>query len=518
MIFQVPRRCLHKVADTYYSFAALDRVMPWPTALAGQIAQTLGEPTLSDPLTRLLLDQGVFSQSDPKDDLFPLTQVGENGWCNSHRGQSLAATTSRPVTVLDGLSWNELAHLPHSGALLYLGDRGGGFWAGRTMTEDGKIPCARCLILRYLSGRQASPVLYQALLGGATVAFESQPPEIDLSSPRLLCWSSKGVDEVKEVLPLPDCPRCLERSSLRTLSVDLFSPITRISSQGKNHSARLGQLIWLCQSETVGQGGAFDDDLERGRARAVNEALERYAAHFLPPTSSSTGVRFDSSEGSRLFSPRAALLREPGSISTGLACRQSEEAAISDGLHEVCERDALARFWLALQDRNCQVARLEELSADGLALELWQLESYHQPTLLCLGLTKQGVVTGSACGAEARDKAIAECLQNAAYLAATPERGFSDLPESFEDHLRCYWTGRYRLPELGPFQVEQLTPRPLPGPVFHCDLTPPDLQRLEVHAVRVQVPGLLALPMSHYDWPSILGKSRRPPKQPHPFG
>ncbi len=517
MFFQVPRRRLQKVADAFYSFAALDRVMPWPAKLTEQVAEALCEPSLSNPLSKLLLDQGVLSQNDPEDELFPLTRFGESRWANSRHGQSLAESTAQSVTVLDGLSWSELRRLPEGG-LIYLGDQGGGFWAGRTLTDDGKIPCARCLMIRYLSGRQASPLLYRALLEGATVAFEHTLPKLDLSSPKVISWSPKGLIEVDEVLPLPDCPDCLTQSRVRTLSVNPFSPVPRLTSQEANHSARLGQLIWLCGCETVGHGGAHDDDFERGRARAVNEALERYAAHFLPPEAKGGEVVFQSSKGPCPFRLQAALLREPGSLSTGLACRDSLEEAVSDGLSEVCERDALARFWLDLQERHCSLVKLETRSVNGLELEIWQVDSYHQPTVLCIGRTETGIVTGSACGPDPRAKALTECLQNATYLASTSERGLSVPPESFEEHMRAYWTGRYRLPSLQPYQVERLTPRPLPAAVYYRDLTPPDLQRLQRHAVRVLVPGLLLLPMSHHDWPAILGKTRKPPAQPHPFG
>jgi hypothetical protein len=41
-----------------------------------------------------------------------------------------------------------------------------------------------------------------------------------------------------------------------------------------------------------------------------------------------------------------------------------------------------------------------------------------------------------------------------------------------------------------------------------------------VHAVRVQVPGLLHLPLAHSDWPTVLEEAQwqgRGPSLPHPF-
>jgi hypothetical protein len=287
-------------------------------------------------------------------------------------------------------------------------------------------------------------------------------------------------------------------------------------------------MLWLAGEETVGRGGAHDQDERRGRARAISEALERYAAHFTPATAEAEGIPFHNELGeAKLFSRRRTLLTEPGSLSTGLACRDNLQDAIADGLAEVCERDALARFWLGLQQGRGTVRKLSQASARvrGLdfALQHYQLDSYHQPTVLCVGRAGDArVVTGAACGSleAASVKALAECLQNAAYLDVYVLDG-QDPPESFEDHLGLYWYGKREFPDLRPYEVEHLEARPLPAPAYHCQLTTPDLVLLGIHAVRVQVPGLLHLPMSHHDWTQMLRDAgcpqTSPPANPHPF-
>ncbi len=520
MLFHLPRRRPHQIGKTWLSFASLTRTMPWPQALHGELKKALNGEAISPALEQLLIQQKVLAEQPPEDVFFPLTEIKRGCWANSSYGRTLLSeNVGGPQIVLDALNWADLQHLPLKGALLYLGDAGGGFWASETARKDGSIPCPRCLMLRYLAGRQASPDLYLALRQGATVGFELSKFALDFQDQGLLCFGPHSRQQIERVLPLPDCQACLNRSSSQPLTFGPFSPISKLSSDGSRHAARLCQTLWLCDTETVGQGGSYDVSPERGQARAVNEALERYAAHFLPDPAESEGVRFQSSEGTRLFSLQSALLREPGSVSTGLACRETLELAISDGLDEVCERDALARFWLDLQEKKCQVVLLKRHSQDGLELELWQLDSFHQPTVLCLGRRSgQGAVTGSACGTHSVEKALSECLQNAAYLEAVPADALCDPPESFEHHLRLYWTGRHQFPDLAPFQVESLKPQPLPSPIFHCDLTPPDLKLTGRRAVRVQVPGLLYLPMSHHDWPAVLKTARHPPQLPHPFG
>jgi hypothetical protein len=361
-------------------------------------------------------------------------------------------------------------------------------------------------------------------------------------------WTGLEPATAEEVLALPDCPDCLRQSSVRSLTPGPFSPVTRVVSLPPRFGAQLPEMLWLCGQETVGAGGAYDEDPERGEKRALHEALERYAAHFTPLPASPRGVLFQSSAGGRWLSRKRALLTEPGSISTGLACRETLQDAIADALREVCERDALARFWLSLQSGECGLRKLEGAAgaeqvggsqqlAGGqpagsdqqvggghqqVALQAYQLDSYLHPTVLCVGRTGAGqVTTGTACGplSEALRKALAECLQNVFYLR-TYCRQANDPPLSFADHAGLYWLALRQFPDLDPLCTDAVPVRRLPPCVLHCDLTPPDLRLLGLHAVRVQVPGLLHLPMRHQDWPELLsecGSSLSPPELPHPF-
>ncbi len=283
MIFHVPRRRPHLVGDRWLSFASLTRAMTWPDGLHQELQQALNGNPVSPALQKLLLHQKVFTESPTEDLFFPLAQITKGRWTNSHLGHSILKQRSEQVvTVLDPLSWSDIQSLPNTGAFLYLGDAGGGFWASQTSSKDGLLPCPRCLILRYLAGRQATPDLYRALREGATVGWETVPADFHIQDSGLLTFGPEGHRFIDRVLPLPDCPACLERSQSQPLTFGPFSPVTKLTTEGHQHSARLCQTLWLCDTETVGHGGSYDTSPERGVARAVNEALERYAAHFVP--------------------------------------------------------------------------------------------------------------------------------------------------------------------------------------------------------------------------------------------
>lgn len=524
-----PRRQVHAIGTEFVSFPILTRSFVWPPALAQQLQAAQKGAALPPEVEETLREHLILRQRDPDDQIFPLREVRPGGWANSTRGQAIVEGSSQAMTVLDALSWSDLSNLPGDGAYLYLGDGHGGFYASETRSRDGKIPCPRCLTLRYLAGRKALPKLYQALQEGATVAFAQPEQEKAALQTSGLTLFGAAAQSVEAVLPLADCPTCLDRSRVREFEAHPMAPVISEISLGDNHAAHLPQMLWLTGHDTVGSGGAFDPDAGRGRARARNEALERYAAHFLPTDCDSEGLPFqtwDEPSSTHSFSLRRTLLSEPGSLSTGLACRESLDEAVADGLQEVCERDALARFWLGLEGGGARFAVLGEWSEEGLTVTHYLLDSYHHPTVLCLARTDAGqIASGSACGPleQARAKAQAECLQNVAYLRTYAPAQPADPPESFLDHAALYWHGLRELPDLEegpPLSPHGLPARPLPAAVFYRDLTPPDLALTGLHAVRVVVPGLLVVPMSHLDWPSVLAEadcSQAPPQTPHPF-
>lgn len=508
----------------FVSFSILTRSFTWPQPLVEPLKSAQGGGAVGPEVEKVLREHLILRQRDPDDQLFPLQQTRPDGWTNSTRGQAILERNEGPMAVLDALCWSDLAKLPSHGAFLYLGDGHGGFYASETRSADGKIPCARCLTLRYLSGRKALPKLRLALDSGARVAFAQPEQENDALEQSGLTLFGSSSEAVDEVLPLADCALCLERSQVRSLEVHLMSPVTSQISLGENHAAHLPQMLWLTGQDTVGSGGAFDADPARGRERALNEALERYAAHFPPTAVPSQGVPFQAWRGEhpdRHFSLKATYLTEPGSLSTGLACRHSLGNAIEDGLREVCERDALARFWLQAEKGEARALPLGEQRVEDLMIRHYQLDSYHLPTVLCLAWTAQGnLASGSACGPleQARAKAESECLQNVAYLRTyAPERPV-EAPESFLHHAALYWHGHREFPEIA--EAPSMTVRPVPAPVYYRELTPPDLALTGRHAVRVQVPGMLVVPMSHADWSTLLeeaGHDAEPPATPHPF-
>lgn len=472
----------------------------------------------------LLRGSQILIDESDAESIFPLAETRPRGWTNSARGARMLETLQGEWTVLDALSRQDLEAMPKRGGLHYLGDAFGGFRVTRTGTSDGRIPCPRCLTLRYLSGRGAHPSLYKAYRSGARVAFPQRDnQDFPCDEGPVQAYGEDSL-EADQVLPLPDCADCLRTAKPRSLQPGVFSPVSRLISLGSNHAAHLPEMLWLSGEERVGSGGCHDDDPQRGQSRAINEALERYAAHFTPVGARPEGIPFQSEGGERLFSHKRALLTEPGSLSTGLACHRDLGQAIEHGLAEVCERDALARFWLSLCTGDCRVVELEGWRDERLTVRRFALESYRFPTVLCLGQTDGGnTVTASAAGLLplALEKALAECRQNEAYLRTYVEASPTDPPQTFEEHISLYWHGLRKFPDLNPYVVESVETLPLPAPVYHCELTPPDIALLGLHAVRVQVPGLLHLPMAHEDWPTVLEEAgcsdTPPPSQPHPF-
>lgn len=506
-------------------FAGLRRSFVLPPEMATAVKSHISGAPIARAWTEMMLSQEILIESSGEE-LFALSELRQDGWTNSGSGASFLSKTEGAMTVLDALSLEDLQALPKGGALLYVGDAFGGFRAYQTSTSDGRIPCSRCLVLRYLAGRGAHQFLYRALKRGARIAF---PPGQAFSWPasegcavEIFGEETAGFDEV---LPLPDCLACLARARRRDLKPGIFSPLRSLVSRGEHHAASLPQMLWLAGEETVGSGGCYDSDPERGQIRAAHEALERYAAHFTPVPDQGDDISFASASGPGYFSRKRTLLTEPGSLSTGLACHVSLESAIEHALAEVCERDALARFWLSLTQGRARLHELEPGQDNTLRVRRFLLESHYLPTVLCLGQTPNGnTVTGTAAGhlPEAAEKATDECRQNAAFLSANAELDPADPPTTFAEHLSLYWHNRRRIPDLEPFLVpEAFAPSALPAPVYHCELTPPDLALLGLHAVRVQVPGLLHLPMSHQDWPTVLREANWPdsvaPAQPHPF-
>lgn len=483
-----PRRRPHVVGEKLVSFPTLRKEFVWPAAVAPAIKEALA---LDDPgvlpsaVLELLRSQGVVVE------------------------ESESILGAFPGFTLTSLSLDDL---PESGPFLFPGDPQGGFYARHT--GAGTIPCPRCLMRRYLAGRQAGSLLYQAVQEGADVQFEpcSDLAELSFDGEQVVFFGARP-GQVWEVLPVPDCQVCASRLgefSEKALEVGPFSPLTRSWVSERGHTVQLPAMQWLVGEETVGGGSAWSPDPETARLKANHEALERYSAHFRPQD-----MHFVNREGERrLFPVARPILTEPGSVSTGLACRLSLEDAVRDGLREVCERDALAHFWLKAEagEPSCKLlGKVGEVT-------LLCLPSFEWPTVVAMGADGQGrLFFGSACGEleDAKDKAVQECRQNQDLLSEKPREAVPTEPDSFWEHALYYWGRPELFPELS--YLTESTVTPLSESVWWLELTPPDLRRLGYHAVRVHVPGLLYTPMSHRDWPTLLQGRHKPPQRPHPF-
>lgn len=498
------------------SLSQLDAFFHWPDDDLAHLlkpalkAQDPGK--LPPPVIAFLREKKVIVERGT-DSHFPLRETEPGIFANSVRAAEAAKALppGKPLTVIDSLCRQEIDSLPREGSLLYLGDRQGGFYAPETATPA--IPCSRCLLIRYVSNRQGSSALYDLLQGGQRQAFPLSE-EFDFDS--LLRVNSEST-----ILPLPTCRECLDsfQEWPSEISPGPFSALSSLQVSNRKTSVTLPQMLWLAGVPTVGFGSSWDRDLDSGRVRAVHEALERYSAHFVPPRFGAEGVLYTSKNSTKLFSRRQTYLTDPGAVSNGLACRRTLAEAVEDGLKEVCERDALARFWLRACREEPSAAFLGSESTKEATLEYFQLDSYLYPTVLAVGQTSEGSrFLGSSCSPleQAREKARREALQIKSFLSQS-RLEVTDDPKSFAQHGMLYW----KKPELFP-QIEngKVDVRPLEQNVYHCDLTSSDLRRCGYIIVRVIVSGLLSIPQAHQDWLDVLEEAHSqeaPPTLPHPF-
>lgn len=400
------------------------------------------------------------------------------------------------------------------------GDAHGGFYAPKR--EVGERPCNGCLIRRYLAGRQASVELHTLLEQGLTLHFQStDKPELEALKRAQLktgcVVSFSGGEFIEETpLPVPGCPHCWQLEwTIRELQAGSFQPIRKCSSKGVLQVAQLPQLIWLCGYETVGGGAGWHEDPELARLKAKHEALERYAAHFELSDPVEVNRLGDTREGST----ERTYLTRPGSVSTGLACRRTLDEALNDGVKEVCERDALARFWLAIDSGREVGETLDVIREADHEVELLAVPSRGWPTVVALGKSSEGRrFFGSACAdlETAKAKALAEARHNLSSLTGANLEPCTRMPESFQDHALYYWNR----PELFPTwarQSEHKVTRLDQSEVWWTDITPPDIRLLQRFVVRVQVENCLYTPSAHSDWGEILDPGLEPPSRPHPF-
>lgn len=235
------------------------------------------------------------------------------------------------------------------------------------------------------------------------------------------------------------------------------------------------------------------------------------------------------------------------STSTGQACHTDPALARLSGLYECIERDAFMITWM----RKLAVRRLDIASQPALAalyqrhyadcqveFRLFELTlDVAVPTVLCvvLGKSKRGPLAVVGCATrldmvEACEKALlegAQCLAWARYMCEAnadwrPSDGFKNVLD-FEDHVRLYCEPEMIAHLDFLLSITELTPIPDPvaypdaaariARVLDCltehgfdalevDLTTPELAEAGVHAVKVLVPGMVALTAIH-EFPAL---------------
>lgn len=261
-----------------------------------------------------------------------------------------------------------------------------------------------------------------------------------------------------------------------------------------------------------------------------------------------------------VYQPYRPASNEPlwcPSLSTGLACGPTLWQAAAGGLCEVIERDAVSLMWLGqLVPARVDLTDAHPPSELGFLLDALQRAKFRWAifdlssdlqvpvyAVLLEGYSPLGLVVsfGSACHPDpwqAITKALVEAAHGRMYVKSlmrenphwSPGRGFRKVV-SFADHARFYsscpqhrhmlerwWKSpaRVKMRDMSrrplesaasaETQVNQLADRLRAGrfDVLIVDLTTPDLEPLNLHVVRVVVPGLQPLHGDHR-WPHLGG-------------
>lgn len=461
------------MGDRLLSFLSLGKVFEWPP---GPVSKLLSRSSKLEAMPKevlaLLKTQGV---------------IGEH---------SEAKSTF--------LRWTDFSSSEKS--LDFGGDLYGGFRARRSDI------CSACLLKRYLASRRASSRLFDALKQGAEVELErGNPPPFEQEEQGVWSWDKEGWRQ-ELALPVPGCQHCWPyRGPLPPLGQGHFQPVRQIDRSGLLTQAALPEILWLSGHSTVGGGASWHEDERLAEHKARNEALERYAAHF------ERSLEMSNHQGqTRAADPQKVFLTRVGSVSTGLACRESLTLAREDGLREVCERHALAQFWLRVDAGEEAGRSLEQMETQGAEIHLLQIDSPHRPTVVASGTDGEGRrFFGSACSELplAKEKARLEALHNLSLLSRmSPPQSYS-VPQSFEEHAQYYWWQPQLFPEVVLGQDSSCSEL-AENDIWWVDITTEDIKLYGLWVLRVLVQGFLHTPLSHRDWGELTSS---PPSRPHPF-
>lgn len=467
--------------------------------LTEPMLRALERPVPGDPVSELLRERGY------------LVKVAEKPEKERRQGNWLAAPSRLPwlEKLAPGgvvLERFQVSRWRRATGLLGLVSEGESAWFYRT-------GCADCFLARWLQGLDDGGAgLTWLVARDRPLAFRPLPDELlreaavrACRSPgRAVFVSQEGFEEL-DFMPVPACLRCVPQLSPRRVwQGHRLAIVRKVSFSAGFMAARLYPGAWATGLRPYASGAG------RTRHAALAEALERYSASVLPPDvdevqplvhplwrgvpGKALALPVEGPEG-RVLAPLERVLLSPQfpGLSHGLAAATTLERARRRGMLELLERDALARFWLS---------RKGFAWADDVLI-------LPGPVVTALAIYRGvGVTTGSACGPRAVERARTEARQNAAYLADT--HPFSDVPTTYEEHLRYYWhhPERLVLPRL-PRLRRLPRPTPIEVPMYWRELTPPDVRALGLRVVRVIAPSLLYPPPDHRDWGA---------KVPHPFG
>jgi thiazole/oxazole-forming peptide maturase SagD family component len=456
--------------------------------------------------------------------------------------------------------------------------------------ESPQGSCLRCQILRWLANRNLGSALSAVQAGhrawGLWPAWASpdqhtlEMVELSQQSGSSLVWEGRQ-HWLSHPVPLPGCD-CTHRRACKPYQrpqpsqdwqwLDPLGLVCQTRSQSHSPGlwgARTGDVGLLGGADPErSQGAGFHPDPELAFCQAVGEALERYAARWLPTPASPelpllTWNDFSPQQlrqpdfayrhsslirhwctvhplagGDPVRVPAQAMLLccpcgEPSvypNLSHGLSCHHTLEQALWGGLWECLERDAVASWWAQLCSSKGQpvrglARRYEAALEPELSLEVYEIPCLAGRCALAWTVDSGGRRAG---GSSARpdesclDKAVQEslhnysCLKERSTLPNPPE-----WPVTFSHHLETYWAQPQRFPSKKLQRLEALGAPPAPhltlnsiaaelaGVGIHlywCDLTTPDVAWQGYRVVKVFSPQLLYLPAQHAHWP--LGRAR----------
>ena len=504
--------------------------------------QTLPEPDLK--LAQFLAHQGALCEQPT-----PSIAAPDNPW---------SLRSFSPAT------WDALSL---SGIYQWGGDSEDPGWLYHY--RQGETPCPGCLWRHRIEhGVGARWLEFLRLHPNLELRWppSSRPAPAGQPEPGQLLIPVQGRRSWERVWLLPhrDCP-CgvrLRRHNRhwRSWTHPQFGPLRQVVEEG-------GELWSVSLSLPPARSSGARPDRAEARGAAVGEAMERWGALEFPLDCGIIGERPADAITPDLFTARQTsapgfplrqqgvkrwvrvrrVLPEPHQfasawagqvaltigqgevqlqelLSHGLACGRSWSEALSSGIWELIERDAVTRWWAALcAHRPVDTWRHPSPSGSW----LWSVPALSGRCYLALvGARGQGA-WGSAAGPQAPRRALEEAGHNARVFAAHPPRRRRPV-ETFADHSGWGWWEACP----GWKRLEALSERSLPdescetwrslarrSPFYACRLPDHYARAAGLKILRVLNPELLLLPVHELAWPLAhpTWEGMPAPRNPHPF-